>query len=131
MYDKKLGYDPIATTLWDPTDYLTSEEDIAARLSIALEHGDDLGMRLALRDIARAYSMGKVAKKAGVSRESLYRSLSAEGNPRFTTVMHVLDALGYTIEIKPKAQAADRCEGAQANDDDPAPSEAPKEPQRA
>lgn len=102
MFDKEKGYDPIETTPWDPTDYLTTEEDILACLNVALEEGDDLDLRLALRDIARAYSMGKVADAAGVSRESLYRSLSAEGNPRFTTVMRVLDALGYTIEVKPK-----------------------------
>lgn len=102
MYDEKLGYDPIETTVWDPTDSLTTEEDVLARLNIALEEGDELDLRLALRDIARAYSMGKVADAAGVSRESLYRSLSAEGNPRFTTVLRVLDALGYTIEVKPK-----------------------------
>lgn len=105
MFDKEKGYDPIETTPWDPTDYLTTEEDVLACLNVALEEGDDLDLRLALRDIARAYSMGKVADKVGVSRESLYRSLSAEGNPRFTTVMRVLDALGYTIEVKPKAMA--------------------------
>lgn len=98
---------PIETTPWDPTEALKSEEDVLACLNVALEEGDDLDLRLALRDIARAYSMGKVAQKAGVSRESLYRSLSAEGNPRFTTVMRVLDALGYTIEVKPKKVASD------------------------
>lgn len=115
MFDKEKGYDPIETTPWDPTDYLTTEEDILACLNVALEEGDDLDLRLALRDIARAYSMGKVADAAGVSRESLYRSLSAEGNPRFTTVMRVLDALGYTIEVKPKTTTGNKTEAAKTN----------------
>lgn len=115
MFDKTLGYDPIETTVWDPTDSLTTEEDVLARLNIALEDGDALSLRLALRDIARAYSMGKVADAAGVSRESLYRSLSAEGNPRFTTVLRVLDALGYTIEVKPKAKTGSVADETQTN----------------
>lgn len=108
MYDSKLGYDPIETSVWDPADGITSEADAAEYLNLMLEEQEDWAFCEAIGTIARAYSMGKVAEKAGVSRESLYRSLSAEGNPRFTTVMRVLDALGYTIEVKPKAVSAER-----------------------
>lgn len=107
MYDEKLGYDPIETSEWDPADGITSEADAAAYLTLMLQEHEDWAFCEAIGAIARAYSMGKVAQKAGVSRESLYRSLSAEGNPRFATVMRVLDALGYTIEVKPKKVASD------------------------
>lgn len=92
----------LETTVWDRTDSLTSEDDVAAALNVALSEGDETDFLLAVGDIARAYSMGKIAQETGLSRESLYRALSAEGNPRFTTVLSVLDSLGYQFEINPK-----------------------------
>ena len=60
------------------------------------------GIAKALGDIARAKGMSQVAKDAGLSRESLYRALSTEGNPSFATVLKVTRALG----VKLHAQAA-------------------------
>ena len=57
---------------------------------------------VALGDVARAKGMTKIAEKAGLGRESLYKSLSSEGNPRFSTVLKVVDALGFQLSIKPK-----------------------------
>ncbi len=64
---------------------------------------DAAGVARALGDIARAKGMSQVAKDAGLSRESLYRALSAEGNPSFATVLKVAKALGVRLHA-PAAQ---------------------------
>ena len=64
---------------------------------------DVAGIARALGDIARAKGMSQVAKDAGLSRESLYRALSSEGNPSFATVLKVTKALGLRLH----AQAMD------------------------
>ena len=57
----------------------------------------------ALRNVAEARRMSKVAEEAGVSRESLYRTLSEEGNPRFDTLRSVLRVLGLRIAVEVEA----------------------------
>lgn len=61
---------------------------------------------VALRDVAEAKKMTNVAKAANISRESLYRTLSKEGNPRFSTLDSVLDALGMALTVQPKSGIA-------------------------
>ena len=77
---------------------------MAAYLDAWLEEAPDdaSGIAKALGDIARAKGMSLVARDAGLSRESLYRALSAEGNPSFATVLKVARALGVRLH----AQAA-------------------------
>jgi len=58
---------------------------------------DAAGIAIALGNIARAKGMTQVAKDAGLSRESLYRALSADGNPSFATVLKVARALGVKL----------------------------------
>ena len=85
------------TRKWDPAEHLETEEDMAAYLNAALEEGD-LGLIMAtLGDIARARRMAAVAEEAGVGRESLYKSLSVDGNPEFGTVLKVVRALGLRL----------------------------------
>ena len=84
-------------------DYLDSNETIAAFLSAALEENDPEFFQKALGEVARARGMAAGAQKAGVGRESLYKSLSAAGNPRFATIMDVLDALGFKLTVTPNA----------------------------
>jgi len=94
------------TRPFDPAEYLDSSEALAAYMTEALETGDPAFVADALGVIARARGMTEVAREAGVSRESLYRALSAEGNPEFGTVMRVAGALGlkFTIAaVSPKA----------------------------
>jgi probable addiction module antidote protein len=67
----------------------------------ALETGDPAFVADALGVVARARGMSEVAREAGVSRESLYRALSAEGNPEFGTVMKVAQALGLRFSVTP------------------------------
>jgi probable addiction module antidote protein len=84
-------------------EYLDSPETIAGYLSEAFETGDDQFIAQALGTVARAKGMSGVAKDTGLSRESLYRSLSAEGRPELGTAMKVLDALDMQLVVKPKA----------------------------
>lgn len=89
------------TTLYDVTEYLQTPQDMAAYLDAWLGEAPDdaAGIARALGDIARAKGMTQVAKDAGLSRESLYRALSAEGNPSFATVLKVARALGVKLHI--------------------------------
>jgi transcriptional regulator with XRE-family HTH domain len=60
----------------------------------------------ALRNVAEAKRMSNVAKKAGVSRESLYRTLSGKGNPRFDTLTSVLSVLGLQLKLEAFSKTA-------------------------
>jgi probable addiction module antidote protein len=89
------------TTKWDPAKYLTSPGRIAAYLAAAFEEGDPALIAAALGDIARAKGMTQLAQEAGVTREALYKALSANGDPRLSTFLGVMHALG--IKLKPHA----------------------------
>jgi probable addiction module antidote protein len=94
----------VKTTLYDVSEHLRTPEEMAAYLDAWFEEApeDAAGIARALGDIARAKGMSQVAKDAGLSRESLYRALSADGNPSFATVLKVAKALGVRLH----AQAA-------------------------
>ena len=79
----------VNVSAWDVSEYLETEEDIAAYLNAIAEEGDPTLLQAALGDVARARGMTSIAKEAGVSRESLYKSLSANGNPSFQTISKV------------------------------------------
>ncbi|MDP2875256.1 MAG: putative addiction module antidote protein [Holophaga sp.] len=85
------------TTLYDGAAYLKDEKDMAALLEAALEDGDPRVIAAAMGDIARAQGMTKIAKATGLSRESLYRALSPEGNPELDTFIKVVHALGIQL----------------------------------
>jgi len=95
----------ITTKPFDPAAYLDNAEAVAAYITEALETGDPAFVADALGVIAR--SQGMTARKAGVSRESLYRSLSTDGNPELATVMHVLRALGLQLSAVPASTRKD------------------------
>jgi probable addiction module antidote protein len=94
-----------ATTRWDPADHLVSSEDQAAYLEAALEDGDPRVIAAALGDIARAKGMTQIARDAGLGRESLYKALSAGGNPEFGTILKVISALGLQLHASPADEA--------------------------
>lgn len=85
------------TRPWDPAEHLETDEDMVAYLNAALEDGDLSLVMAALGDIARARRMTSVARETGLARESLYRSLSSDGNPEFGTVLKVVRALGLRL----------------------------------
>lgn len=80
-----------------PAGYLTTDEALAEYISAALETGDHAFIADSLGMVARAKGMAKVARQAGLGRESLYKALSAEGNPEFATVLKVVEALGLRL----------------------------------
>jgi probable addiction module antidote protein len=90
------------TTLYDVAEHLRTPEEMAAYLDAWLEEAPDdaAGIAKALGDIARARGMTQVAKDAGLSRESLYRALSSDGNPSFATVLKVARALGVKLHAE-------------------------------
>jgi len=69
----------------------------------ALEEGDEPTVLLtALRRVAEAHGgLAKVAKASGIERESLYRALSTRGNPRLSTLLAVIKAMGLTLTVEP------------------------------
>lgn len=90
------------TTSYDVAEHLRTPDEMAAYLDAWLEEAPDdpSGIARALGDIARAKGMSQVAKDAGLSRESLYRALSSEGNPSFATVLKVARALGVRFHAQ-------------------------------
>ncbi|CDZ56933.1 addiction module antidote protein [Neorhizobium galegae] len=96
----------IETTKWDPTEFLTSEEAIAAYLEAAFEDGDPAVIAVVLGNIARAKGMTNVAKEAGITREALYKALSDKGDPKLSTLLGVLKALGLRVTVVSANEAA-------------------------
>lgn len=84
---------------FDPAEYLTTDEGIAAFLEDAIASGDQGVFQDALNVAARARGMAEVAKAAGLGRESLYKALRHDANPRFDTVQRVLGALGVRLSV--------------------------------
>jgi probable addiction module antidote protein len=84
------------TVVYDVAKQLRTPKEMAAYLEAWLVEAPDdtAGIARALGDIARAVGMTKVARQTGLSRESLYKSLSEEGNPSFDTILRVARAVG-------------------------------------
>lgn len=95
----------IKTTKYETADYLDSPKAIEAYLEAAFETNDTTLIAAALGDVAKAKGMKKVADKAGLSRESLYRALSENGNPELGTILRVLSAVGVTLTPKVHANS--------------------------
>lgn len=87
------------TVPYDVSKQLRTPEEMAAYLDAWLtEAPDDVaGIARALGDIARARGMTEVARETGLSRESLYKALSENGNPSLATVLKVARALGLKL----------------------------------
>lgn len=87
------------TIPYDVAAQLRTPLEMAAYLDAWFEEASEgaSGIARALGDIARAKGMSQVAKEAGLSRESLYRAPSADGNPSFATVLKVACALGVKL----------------------------------
>ena len=89
----------LETKAFDIAEYLHSPEDIRAFLQEVVETGDESDFIHALNTAARAKGMTEVAKAAGVTRASLYKSLSEGGNPNFSTISKVTKALGCKLSV--------------------------------
>ncbi len=91
----------VETKKWDVIDHLDSPEAIAGYLEAVFEDGEPSLITAALGDIARAQGMSSVARETKVTREALYKALSENGDPRLSTFMDVVKALGLKLEAKP------------------------------
>jgi probable addiction module antidote protein len=94
------------------SDYLRDENDIAAYLDAILADGDPRLVPVALRTITNAVGgMAALAERTGLSRETLYRTLSEKGNPRLDTLATILEAFGLRIAVAPARKRAigERC----------------------
>ncbi len=90
----------ITTRPFDMANYLGSEEDVAEYLGQVLAEGDPAELAAALGDIARARGMTQLARDTGLSRESLYKSLSGERAPSTDTLFKVMKALGFELKVQ-------------------------------
>ena len=85
---------------------LADPEYAAGYLTACLEHGE-AEFLLGLRDVVEAHGgVGRLAKTANLNRESLYRTLSKQGNPRLASLSSIIDGLGLELQFAPKAKAA-------------------------
>ena len=84
---------------WDAADHLRTRTQIAAYLEACMEEGGDdpAFIAAALGDIARARGMSQLARATGLTREGLYKSLAADGNPSLGTILKVMKALGLKL----------------------------------
>lgn len=94
--------EPEEFTRYDSAEYLTTVDDAAAYLEAAVtEAGDDPAfIAQALGVIARSGNVSELARRSGMSREGLYKALSADGNPSFATIIKVANALGLRIHFE-------------------------------
>jgi probable addiction module antidote protein len=95
MEEKLTNYDPAAA--------LVDDVSIAVFMADALETGDAAFIAKALGVVARAKGMTQIAGETGLSREQLYRSFSANGNPTLKSTLAVMKAL--KIELTAKVSA--------------------------
>lgn len=82
---------------WDIADNLKTAEHVAAYLEAVFEDGDPPLIAAALGDVARSKGMTEIARNAGVSRDTLYKALTEKGDPRLSTFIGVMKALGLKI----------------------------------
>ena len=87
---------------WNMSDYIESPEDARFHLEAAIEEdpGDGSLIRSVLSAIARSQSMSTLARDTGLNRGNLYKALSENGNPSFTTVLKVIRALNLKLRVE-------------------------------
>ena len=82
------------------TDILRTPEDMTAYLNESMQDEDPRIFLMALQDVVRLQGMSQVSRQAGVNRQSLYKVLSGERNPRVDTLNKVLHALGLRLAVE-------------------------------
>jgi probable addiction module antidote protein len=92
---------PLETIPFDAAEHITTPEDQADLLTDALASGNAAYIANALGIIARARGMGEVAREAGVTRAGLYKALGKDGDPRLTTLLGIVKALGIRLVAEP------------------------------
>jgi len=90
---------------WDLADEIETKEDVVGILDAALEENDMEFLFKVIGDIARSKGMAQIAGELKLNRANLYRSLSQNGNPSFSTIAKILNNLGFQRSIKQKVSA--------------------------
>ena len=87
---------------FDSAEYINTFEDVTAYLEAVLEdsYDDPKVIAAALGAIARSRNLSQIAREAGMSREGLYKALSADGTPTLATVLKVAHALGLRLHFE-------------------------------
>ncbi|KPY98039.1 hypothetical protein ALQ37_200219 [Pseudomonas syringae pv. aptata] len=83
--------------VFEASDYLNNDAEIAEFLSISLEDPNPDVFLQALKEAAKARGMTQLAKDSGMNRESLYKALAPGAKPRYDTVLKVMNALGVKL----------------------------------
>lgn len=91
----------LETSPYDSAEYLDSEEAIAEYLAATGEDGSPQKIAPALGLVARARGVTDLARRAGPSRQALYKALGGQGNPEFATIVKVAEALGFRLSLVP------------------------------
>jgi probable addiction module antidote protein len=91
---------------FDAADYLATPEQVAAYLDAMFEEGDPAVAMAALYDVLRSQGFAEITRRAGVSRESLYRTLQRGSDLKFTTLDKVLRSMGVRLAVRPDQTAA-------------------------
>jgi probable addiction module antidote protein len=86
---------------FDVVEHLDDDAAVAEYLTLVLDDGDPALLAAALGDVARARGMAQIAEAAGIGRESLYKALRPDAQPRFDTVQRVCTALGVRLVAQP------------------------------
>jgi probable addiction module antidote protein len=86
---------------WDPLNHLKNDEELCLYLEACADEdpGDGSLIRAALNDVARIKNLSALARDAKMTREGLYKALSKDGNPSFSTVMRITRAMGLRVRI--------------------------------
>ncbi|MFC1452217.1 addiction module antidote protein [Verrucomicrobiota bacterium] len=85
---------------------LCDPEEAAAYLNAALEDGSQDVFLMALRDVAKARGLTRLARETSLNRENMYRILSEDGNPQLSSLKALLDSLGLRLAVEPRQAVA-------------------------
>ena len=88
-------------TEWNIQDHLDSDEAIAEYLTAALEENDPDFFLTAIGDVVKAMGARDIANRMGHGVKSLYKSISPGAKPRYDTVLKMIDAMGFHVEVRP------------------------------
>ena len=95
---------------YDSGDYLESATDVQEYLNAALEDGDERVLLRALRTVAeKRGGISRLAGETGLARKSLYRALSEDGNPRFSSLVAILRAMGLELALRSRRDVNSPC----------------------
>ena len=84
---------------------LKNPREAAAYLNAHLDEDDELFL-LALRDVAKVYGFGEISHQSSLGRESLYKALSKDGNPKFSTLKAILKVMGLKLTVEQEHKKA-------------------------